>query len=543
MSSNPLMRVFSQTLIKVTVIGLSLNNTEFDLMSYSYKNKELQFKSDFKIVVETLNDLIFGCFSITLVKYNKIIGSIGMKHKVAGVSVRLKNFDFTNSLEEEYDFYTISDIESADYFEKPFHSLGKIKIKIDFEALNQSLKDDKSDSAISRIFNNILNTDLTNSFESINRITSFLSKGSPFCNIKSIIGMVIIDGILIKKLFSEYCEQPELNRCTIKKCMCGYKSISSFQAKQALKCLYYSVGAYLDSKMWRLLIKPILKIKDVPDKKLCGALERIDIPKEKFIKYFEGDLKKIGFIMFIDEDKLVISLRGTLSHHDVINDLNAAYSPFLYGYAHSGILKLANSFIETQLEHIKEVMNFNNINNLLITGHSLGGGVATLLYILFLKQNLIPGCNISACTFASPPTVSGDFLDDKIESLVTYNYGNDIVPRLSLGALLDFKYLCLSISNIHSVFSDNDPSLKKIIEIRKHLFESNLYPKLYQPGIVYHIKSDNNEHEKTYGFKMVPADFFSNLIYFKDFPNDHLLKEHINAFNSCIKDKNMIDSK
>lgn len=532
------MKIFSQTSVKVTVLEMLLNNTDFDLMSYSYKKREMQFKSDFSVVIETLNDLIFGCLYIKLLKYNKIIGSIGMKHKVAAASIRLGSLDFEKSIEEEYDVYKISDVESADYYGKQFQSLGKIRLRLDFETLNQSLRDGKDDGVVSRVFNGLLNADLTHSFEAINNISSFLSRGSPFCNIKSIIGMIIVDGILIKKLSSEHCDRSEAEKCTIKKCMCGYGPISSALAEQALKCTYYSIGAYLDSKMWQMVIKPRFKIKDVSDKKLRGALERIGISEDKFIKYFEGDLKKIGFIVFIDENKLVISLRGTLSHNDVINDLNAEYTPFLQGYAHSGILKLANNFINSELQHIKEVLEFNNIKDLLITGHSLGGGVATLLHMLISNKNLVPGCSLSTYTFASPPTVSSDFLGEKVENLITYNYGNDFVPRLSLGALLDFKYLCLSMSNIHSVFSDNDPSLRKIVEIRKHLYESNLYPKLYQPGIIYHIKSENDGQEKKYGFRMVPADFFSSLVYFKDFPNDHMLKGHINAFNYCINNEN-----
>ncbi|ELA42431.1 uncharacterized protein VICG_00530 [Vittaforma corneae ATCC 50505] len=519
----------------MSVQKISSDGVDFDTTEYLYKGKSVKFDQAFKVGVKTLNDLVFGTlYIIILKKYRNFLG-ISTSTKVAGIAIRLKHLIESKTGEQTFDIVPIIDLLSADYYDKNPPFLGRITIKFNIEYLNTPLEEEKNTSLTKKIINKIFSAEITESFEAINDISSFLSNGSTVCNLKSVAGMFIIDGLLIRKMECYEENHLGMNGCSKNNCLKSYTTISGDESKSAIKCINYCLAAYLDSKVWLLLIKPDLKRPNIKDRKLRVALERLKIPEEKFIKYHEGSHKLVGFIVFIDDDTLVVSFRGTLSHNDIINDLDACYTQFFNGYAHSGILKLANMFVDVELGNIKQIITENKLKKVLFTGHSLGGAVATVIHLIVTKNNFITACEIKTAAFASPPTVSESFLDQKIENLITYNYGNDIIPRLSLGSLLDFKFLCLSVANIFTVFSKSERSIEKVVEVHRYLKESDLYPKLYHPGTVYHIKAEYKDNKTTYGFKKVDPKFFANLIIYKDYPADHILKRHISAFNFCVE--------
>lgn len=532
------MNLFSQLCLHVAIQKISSDGIDFDTTEYLYKGKSIKFNQAFKVTVKTLNDLIFGTLYITILKkYRNFLG-VSTSAKVAGIVIRLKQLVESRTNEQTFDIIPVMDLLSADYYDKNPPLLGRITIKFSIENLNTPLEEEKNSSLTKKMINKIFSAEVTKSFEAINDITSFLSSGSTACNIKSVIGMFIIDGLLIKKMECYEENHSAMNGCSRNNCLKSYGPISGCESRYAIRCIDYCLAAYLDSKVWLLLIKPELSLPNIKDRKMRTALERLKIPEERFIKYYEGSHKLIGFIIFIDDDSLVVSFRGTLSHNDIINDLDACYTKFFGGFTHSGILKLANTFVDVELGNINQLISKNNIKNVLLTGHSLGGAVATVMHLIITKNNLIPKCKIKTVAFASPPTVSESFLGQNIEDLTTYNYGNDIISRLSLGSLLDFKYLCLSIANIFTVFSKSEKSIEKIVEVHRYLKESDLYPKLYHPGTVYHIKAEYKGDKATYGFKKVDPKFFANLIIYKDYPADHILKRHISAFNFCIENEN-----
>lgn len=83
-----------------------------------------------------------------------------------------------------------------------------------------------------------------------------------------------------------------------------------------------------------------------------------------------------------------------------------------------------------------------------IAGHSLGGGVASILAILWanpetclttVASGLPPGRRLHAYCYACPATMNRE-LGDRCEGLITtYAYSYDLVCRLSLGSILDIR--------------------------------------------------------------------------------------------------------
>lgn len=192
---------------------------------------------------------------------------------------------------------------------------------------------------------------------------------------------------------------------------------------------------------------------------------------------------------------------------DTLTDLACEYEEWKGGYVHSGMRKAASWFVKNMAKELIEQAIANNLEGILIVGHSLGAGTAALTailmeeYIIAQKKDL----KIHAYCFGAPPVVSLE-VAKKYEYLIdTYIYGNDIVPKLSYGAFLDFKsmLLCASENGDVSYFFRNPTgeAYKKIMaelddcKARIANRTDNINPKvikifyfqLYLPGKIYHI--------------------------------------------------------
>ena len=141
-----------------------------------------------------------------------------------------------------------------------------------------------------------------------------------------------------------------------------------------------------------------------------------------------------------EEKTIVISIRGTDEVADLLTV--AEYSTDMETMDFLGDVKyqVHKGFLEAA-KGLLEVIDFQGFKdhkyNVILTGHSLGGGVAILLGCLAV--NKIPGINIQVIAYATPPCVDPAFamLCSENEYLKTHlqilNYveRDDIVSRLS----------------------------------------------------------------------------------------------------------------
>lgn len=257
---------------------------------------------------------------------------------------------------------------------------------------------------------------------------------------------------------------------------------------------------------------------------------------------------------------IVLTCRGTLGLSDILVDLTCQYEPILVEggdpekayLAHSGMLHSALRLRhQSSLVHqeLRQALLDHPDYGLIITGHSLGGGVASLLAVLFstrsevylnelsleeeepprrrepripittkfvtsFKSGLPPGRPIH-CYCYGPPAVSSIDLSEYLLGLVTsVCNGIDVVPTLSLGVLHDFKNVAVSIydeekisgeivSKVIGLYSKRSPKNNDTQDqkdedfpelsdwfwsLKSTMKAASDSEKLYPPGEVWHVE-------------------------------------------------------
>lgn len=183
---------------------------------------------------------------------------------------------------------------------------------------------------------------------------------------------------------------------------------------------------------------------------------------------------------------MISTCRGTLGLSDVLIDLTCEYCEVkLEGadahaeyFAHSGMYRSALSLTSkksTVHEALSLALEQNPAYGLIVTGHSLGGGVAGLLSIAcsmpantFLEQNALrpspveyppistpfvtsftsglpPGRPIHCYTYGVPAITSSDLAEYSKGLITSVIHNQDVVPCLSLGVLRDLKNVALTL--------------------------------------------------------------------------------------------------
>ncbi|KAG1452238.1 hypothetical protein G6F56_007872 [Rhizopus delemar] len=164
-------------------------------------------------------------------------------------------------------------------------------------------------------------------------------------------------------------------------------------------------------------------------------------------------------------EAIVLTCRGTLGLSDILTDLTCDYKEFslpsdpqTYA-AHGGMLEAAQLLALKRgkvFEAIQKGLESYSDYGLVICGHSLGAGVASLLSILWSERSphhfitsatsgLPSGRPIHCYTYGSPCVMSlalSDYCQGLVTSVV---HGFDIVSSLSLGLLKDFKNIAVSL--------------------------------------------------------------------------------------------------
>ena len=168
-------------------------------------------------------------------------------------------------------------------------------------------------------------------------------------------------------------------------------------------------------------------------KKLSG-LNEMDI----MYASFENDLFCTPFLVFIDHEmkNVVIALRGTFSMHDVITDLTASTEPIEFPdhptfKVHKGMLKTA-TWVKEKLEELEILEHsFEKVNNygLVVTGHSLGSGVACILGMLLRDKYPELHCFCFSPTGSLVNQAASEYTKTFVTSVTL---GQDMVARLSV---------------------------------------------------------------------------------------------------------------
>jgi hypothetical protein len=208
------------------------------------------------------------------------------------------------------------------------------------------------------------------------------------------------------------------------------------------KILDASSSASLDMDKGRRHLKRESSTYYDPEMLLSVISAHINIPEDDIYMMNMSDDKVDSLRYFIAIDKerkaVVLSVRGTLALTEVIIDIGAFSRPFCGGEAHSQIAESAEKIWDSANQTILSLLRANNGFELIICGHSLGGGAANLLNVL-LHENKglrISGRSCRCFSFASPPVFCPlDAAKDAVKASTNYIHGNDCVPFLSIDSI------------------------------------------------------------------------------------------------------------
>ena len=160
---------------------------------------------------------------------------------------------------------------------------------------------------------------------------------------------------------------------------------------------------------------------------------------------FSNTIYQVPFFVCLDHDykSVVISIRGTLSLHDIVTDLTASTNPielpeFPNFLVHKGMLKTATWILE-KLEEVDILEEaFSKVPNykLKIVGHSLGSGCATLLALLLRNRYPDLYCYCYSPTGSLLNEAAADLTKDFVTSVTL---GQDLVARLNVPSAHIFK--------------------------------------------------------------------------------------------------------
>lgn len=158
---------------------------------------------------------------------------------------------------------------------------------------------------------------------------------------------------------------------------------------------------------------------------------------------------------------IVVAIRGTNSISDIITDLLCDNAPFAGGYAHGGMKEAAEALYTAILPTLKKLLTQYPIYSIVLTGHSLGAGVA----ILLTKVLLMNGFTDVKCYAIAPCPVFGPMHSvdsDWSDALECFVHADDLVSKLCLASARD---IAMELERIDFL---NLPASRKKEMIRSH---------------------------------------------------------------------------
>ncbi|NXR11470.1 DGLB lipase, partial [Semnornis frantzii] len=306
---------------------------------------------------------------------------------------------------------------------------------------------------------------------------------------------------------------------------------------------------------------------------------------------FHNKIYEIPFYVALDHKKeaIVVAVRGTLSFEDILTDLSADCEDLTLedvlenGFVHKGITQAANYIYRKLINDgiLNQAFTIAPEYKLVIVGHSLGGGTASILAIML--RNSFPTLR---CYAFSPPggLLSKSLADYTKHFIISVIVGKDLVARLSMPNMEDLKrrivrivancnrpkYQILLRGCWYEVFGgdpDNFPTeldgrsqdalsqpllaeeslmvhrspSYSALEDGSHLNSPPQYPRLYLPGKIIHIVEESSSRrlcssDIKYSARWSNETTFSSILISPKMITDHMPDVVLKALNSLSQE-------
>ncbi|NXC46683.1 DGLB lipase, partial [Penelope pileata] len=306
---------------------------------------------------------------------------------------------------------------------------------------------------------------------------------------------------------------------------------------------------------------------------------------------FHNKIYEIPFFVALDHktEAIVVAVRGTLSFEDILTDLSADCEDLTLedvlenGFVHKGITQAANYIYQKLINDgiLNQAFTIAPEYKLVIVGHSLGAGTASVLAIML--RNSFPTLK---CYAFSPPggLLSKTLADYTKRFIVSVILGKDLVARLSMPNMEDLKrrivrivancnrpkYQILLRGCWYEVFGgdpDNFPTeldgrnqdaltqpllaeeslmvhrspSYNAIDGESHLDSPPQYPHLYLPGRIIHVVEESSSRrwcssDTKYMANWSNETVFSSILISPKMITDHMPDVVLNALNSLAQE-------
>ncbi|KAJ8363823.1 hypothetical protein SKAU_G00126540 [Synaphobranchus kaupii] len=263
---------------------------------------------------------------------------------------------------------------------------------------------------------------------------------------------------------------------------------------------------------------------------------------------FHNQIYESPFFVALDHKKeaVLVAVRGTLSLKDVLTDLSADCENLpIEGvtgacYAHKGITQAANYIYKKLINDgiLNQAFTIAPEYRLVITGHSLGAGAATVLAILL--RSAFPTLQ---CYAFSPPggLLSKALADYSREFVVSVVLGKDLVPRLSIPNMEDLKRRILKmVSNCnkpkyqillrgcwYEVFGGEPDNLPTELENRRDEPSHVTHLPFYPPGRILHITEEGSRRRSCFSPVRYRAEWSNETAFSSILISPRMLGDHM----------------
>jgi len=244
------------------------------------------------------------------------------------------------------------------------------------------------------------------------------------------------------------------------------------QAHDVLRCMGFAAAAYGSLAVNFLEFIPQGTFSSDVFPLLVPGVTQGDV----LLRNEDVSLFSSGFVLVSDHSRrtIVLAIRGSMHFNDIITDLTCAAVDCANIFSatskrnmvalaahegceevprvHEGFFLAANELVTLLQEAVREALEScggtgadgsGEPYQLLLCGHSLGAGVASVLAVIW--ESVFPGLR---CVALAPPCVFTLQAARSTRHLITaVVIGDDMVSRLSLGSAYDLRDACLHLLN------------------------------------------------------------------------------------------------